>query len=446
MQKSKTLIVRYILLILGILAIILIAGGHQLPKYASRLPFIAALAVIDILYWLSLRKAISTRFKNILAFAYWLPLFTLLMFFLIGLFSNFSQWADFPRIYIPAIVLIMLIGKGIFLTLLILGDVILFPFHSLKKPATKYEETPERYSRPRFYLKSISVVSTFVVLLFFSGMIFWVSDFKLTTVELPVQNLPQEFDGYKIIQLSDMHLGTFPNDAALKKIRKIVNGQNPDLILNTGDIVNFTSKEALPFEEVMQGFLAKDGVFSILGNHDYGEYNAWDSEKEKQQNDQELFDFHKRIGWHLLRNENAIIKKGSSSFAIVGVENWSQNKRFGKKGDLQKATQGTDSTQFQLLMSHDPSHWGGEVTTKYPQIGLTLSGHTHAFQIAIENSLIKWSPASMLYAEWGGLYEKIHENGKKQFLYVNRGCGTLGYPGRIFTRPEITLFILRKAQ
>jgi hypothetical protein len=144
MQKSRTRILRYILLILGILAIILIAGGHQLPKYASRLPFIAALAVIDVLYWLSLRKTISSRFKNILAFAYWLPLFTLLMFFLIGLFSNFSQWAAFPRIYIPAIVLILLIGKGIFLTLLILGDVILFPFHSLKKPATKYIENHER--------------------------------------------------------------------------------------------------------------------------------------------------------------------------------------------------------------------------------------------------------------------------------------------------------------
>ncbi|MFZ4546436.1 MAG: metallophosphoesterase [Bacteroidales bacterium] len=446
MQKYKALNIRYILLILGILAIILIAGGNQLPKYASRLPYIGALAVIDMLYWLSIRKTISIRFKTILGIAYWLPMFTLLMFFITGMFSDFSQWTAFPRIYFPAILLILLIGKGIFLTLLLLRDLIFSPILVLKKRLPSYAENPGKYARSPIFLKSISIVSALVVLLFLSGMLFWVSDFKLTTVYLPVQNLPKEFDGYKIIQLSDMHLGTFPNDASLKKISKIVNGQKPDLILFTGDIVNLTTNEALPFENVMKEFSSNDGNFSILGNHDYGDYNHWDSELEKQKNDQELFDFHKRINWRLLRNENVIIKKGIASIAVVGVENWSLNKRFGKKGDLRKATKGTDSTQFQILMSHDPSHWEGEVTSEFPQIGLTLSGHTHAFQLAIESGPVKWSPASMLYAEWAGLYEKADKNGKKQFLYVNRGCGTIGYPGRVFTRPEITLIILQKSQ
>ncbi len=444
MKKSKTLIIKYLLLILGILTIILIAGGQQLPKYASRLPFIGVLAVIDLLYWLSIRKTINIRFKTILGFAYWLPIVTLLLFFILGIISNFSQWTAFPRIYFPAILLILLIGKGIFLLLLLLGDAVLFPIYKLKNRQAKHLTRPDGYSRPRIFLTSISVISIFGVILFFSGMIFWVSDFKLNTVELPVKNLPEEFDGYKIIQLSDMHLGTFPNDASLKKISKIVNSQSPDLILFTGDIVNLTSSEAFPFENVLKGFSSNDGNFSILGNHDYGEYNHWDSELEKQQNDQDLFDFYKRINWRLLRNENVVIKKGNASVVIVGVENWSQNKRFGKKGDLQKATKGTDSTQFQILMSHDPSHWGGEVISQFPQIGLTLSGHTHAFQIAVEIGSFKWSPASMLYPEWAGLYEKEHKNGKKQFLYVNRGCGTIGYPGRIFTKPEITLIILKK--
>jgi hypothetical protein len=190
---------------------------------------------------------------------------------------------------------------------------------------------------------------------------------------------------------------------------------------------------------------AKDGIFAILGNHDYGEYTRWDSQEDKDLNDKELFAFYDRIGWRLLRNQNAFIKRDSASIAFIGVENWSKSKRFGKKGDLKKAISGAESAQFKILMTHDPSHWNGEVNTLYPQIGLTLSGHTHAFQFAIESGSVKWSPASLLFKEWGGLYEKDQEDGTKQYLYVNRGAGTLGYPGRIFTRPEITLIVLRKA-
>ncbi len=446
MNQFKTLKFRYFLLISAIVAIILIAGGHQLPKYASRLIFLAVLAVVDVLYWISIRKTISTRFKHVLSIAYWLPMFMLLSFFIFGIFSNYSEWPPFPRIYVPGFLLILLIGKGIFLTLIILGDVIFIPINTLKRLLAKKSLTLKKCLRPCLFLHSISIISAFVMLIFFSGFFFWVSDFKLTTIELPVQNLPREFDGYRIVQLSDMHLGSLPNEAPLEKIVKMVNGQNPDLILFTGDMVNFTSYEAFPFITVMKRFRSNDGIFSILGNHDYGEYNQWDSKREKQQNDQAILDFYKQINWRLLRNENVIIRKDSASIAIVGVENWSQSKRFGKKGNLKRALIGTDPEQFKILMSHDPTHWDGQINCRFPQIGLTLSGHTHAFQLAIESGSIKWSPASLLYDEWAGLYEKAHENGQKQFLYVNRGCGTLGYPGRIFTRPEITLIILRKSQ
>jgi hypothetical protein len=283
------------------------------------------------------------------------------------------------------------------------------------------------------------------MLLFVSGMFFWVSDYELHTVEIPVKNLPKAFDGYKMIQLSDFHLGGFLNSKPLDKIIKMTNDQKPDLILFTGDMVSFTTDEVYPFEQKMKEFVAKDGIYAILGNHDYGEYSRWKTQEEKDQNNQELFDFYDRIGWQLLRNQNDIIVRDSSSIAIIGVENWSTTKRFGKKGDLQKAIKGTESAKFDILLTHDPSHWDGEVNTIFPQIGLTLSGHTHAFQFALENGSFKWSLASLIFKQWGGLYEKDHDNGEKQYLYVNRGAGTLGYPGRIFTRPEITFIILRKA-
>jgi hypothetical protein len=302
-----------------------------------------------------------------------------------------------------------------------------------------------RWYRPRIFLLTSAGIASFVMLFYVAGMFFWVTDFKLTKVELPVKNLPVAFDGYKVIQISDFHLGGFLNDKPLTEIVRIVNKQNPDVILFTGDMVSFTTDEVYPFEAVIKQLSAKDGIYSILGNHDYGEYTRWNTQEDQDMNNKELFEFYDRIGWQLLRNQNTILKRDSSSIALIGVENWSKSKRLGKKGDLKKAIQGAEVAQFKILMSHDPSHWDSEVNTLYPQIDLTLSGHTHAMQLAIESGSIKWSPASLLFKEWGGLYEKVHENGEKQYLYVNRGAGTLGYPGRIFTRPEITLITLRRA-
>ncbi len=441
----KTLKFRYFILAVAAVAIILLAGGHQLPKYASRLAALAALAIVDILYWLTLQKSISLRFKPFLTVAYWLPLFTLLSFFLVGIIAPYTQWYLFPRIYVPGILLILLIGKGTLLTFLIAGDFLMIPFNLIKWFRTKGRNFPGTWHRPRLLLMVSGGVSAFIMLVYFAGMFLWVRDYKVTTVEIPVKNLPEAFDGYRIVQLSDMHLGTLLNDSPLKKIVKLVNDQQPDAILFTGDMVNFTTAEAYPFVNTMKEFSAKDGIFAILGNHDYGEYNQWNSEKEKVRNNTALYDFYKQIGWHLLRNENSIIRKDTASIAIIGVENWSKSKRFGKKGDVVKALAGSEVSRFKILMSHDPSHWDGEVNSKFPQIGLTLSGHTHAFQLAFEYGDVKWSPSSMIFRQWGGLYEKVNPNGVKQFLYVNRGTGTLGYPGRIATRPEITILILRKS-
>jgi len=442
----RTLKPRYILQMAIVVAIILLAGVHELPKYAGRLIVLAALAVIDMRYWFSVKKHFTRRFNHILTIIYWVPLYILLLFFLSGILTPFIEWNSFIRIYFPGFLLILLIGKGIFLTLIVFGDIFIFPLNVIRHINPDNIEMMGRWYRPRIFLLTAAGIATVVMSVFVSGMFFWVRDFQLTTVELPFRNLPKEFDGYKIIQISDFHLGGFINEKPIIEIGKIVNQQNPDVILFTGDLVSFTSDEVYPFEAELKKFNANDGVYTVLGNHDYGEYTRWDSQQDKELNDKELFNFYDRIGWHLLRNQNEIIRRDSASIAIIGVENWSNTKWFGKKGDLKKALYGTTASQFKILMTHDPSHWDGEVITMYPRIGLTLSGHTHAFQMAIETGSIKWSPASLLFKEWGGLYEKVHNNGFRQYLYVNRGAGTLAYPGRIFTRPEITLIILRKAQ
>lgn len=435
----------YFLQMVVVAAIIIIAGGYELPKYTSRLILLAVFAVLDMRYWYSVRKYYTRRFRKILTIAYWLPLYMLILFFISGIITPYIEWNTFIRIYFPGILLILLFGKGIFLTLIIFGDIFIIPLNVIRHINPENIQRLGRWYRPRIFLLFSAGIGLVVMMFFISGMFFWVKDYKLDKVELPVKNLPAEFDGYKIVQISDLHLGGFLNDKPIKDIVRIVNEQHPDVILFTGDMVSFTTDEVYPFEEDMKKFTAKDGIFSILGNHDYGEYVRWDSPEDKELNNKELFEFYDRLGWHLLRNQNEIIHRDSASIAIIGVENWSEAKRFGKKGDLRKAIRGTESSQFRILMTHDPSHWDGEVNTIFPEIGLTLSGHTHAFQLAIETGSIKWSPASLVFKEWGGLYEDVHENGDKQYLYVNRGAGTLGYPGRIFTRPEITLITLRKA-
>jgi hypothetical protein len=441
----KTVKIGYIFQMAVVVAIIMIAGGYELPKYTSRLAVLSVVALIDMRYWYSIRKYFTRRFRRVLTVAYWLPLYMVLLFFISSVINPYIEWNTIIRIYFPGVLLILLIGKGIFISMVVFGDIFIIPLNVIRHVNPENIEKLGRWYRPRIFLLFSAGIATVIMLVYVSGMIFWVRDFKLYKVEIPVAELPEVYNGYKIIQISDLHLGGFLNEKPVEEIVKIVNEQHPDLILFTGDLVSFTTDEVYPFESVLNKLSAKDGVFSILGNHDYGEYTRWDSEEAKDSNDRDLISFYNRIGWRLLRNQSVMLTRDSSSIALIGVENWSKSKRFGKKGDLEKAITGIDETQCMILMSHDPSHWDGEVNTIFPQIDLTLSGHTHAFQFEIESGSIKWSPASLFFKQWGGLYEKVQENEVKQYLYVNRGAGTLGYPGRIGSRPEITLLTLRKA-
>jgi predicted MPP superfamily phosphohydrolase len=250
-------------------------------------------------------------------------------------------------------------------------------------------------------------------------------------------NLPKAFKGFKIVHISDIHSGSFNDKAAVQKgIDKILNEQ-PDVILFTGDLVNDRATEMTNYMDVFGQLKAKHGVFSSLGNHDYGDYVSWDSPEAKADNLNRLKQVHANLGWKLMMNEHAAIEKDGEAIAVLGIENWSAKGRFPKYGKLHEAYPGAEKYPFKILLSHDPSHWDAEVKTKYPDIDLMLSGHTHGMQFGLENPYFKWSPVQWMYKQWAGLYED-----GKQKLYINRGFGFIGYPGRVGILPEITVIEL----
>jgi len=261
--------------------------------------------------------------------------------------------------------------------------------------------------------------------------------YQLNKVKLSYVNLPESFRGTKIIHISDIHSGSFGDKEAVRKgVQKILD-EKPDMILFTGDLVNNVATEMGDYMDVFDKLKAPMGVYSTLGNHDYGEYVKWESSGQKAANLESLKKVHKDLGWRLLMNEHVVLEKEGQQIALLGVENWSAKARFPKYGDLSKAHEGAAGYPFKILMSHDPSHWRAEVMERYPAIDLTLSGHTHGMQFGVEIPGLKWSPVQYVYKEWAGLYEK-----GSQKLYVNRGFGFIGYPGRVGILPEITLIEL----
>lgn len=263
-------------------------------------------------------------------------------------------------------------------------------------------------------------------------------NFKVLNYELEFDDLPDAFDGYQITQISDIHSGSFDNTTKIEYAVDLINEQASDAIMFTGDMVNSKSDEMLPWTKVFSKLKAKDGIFSVLGNHDYGDYTRWPSKEEKADNFQQLLDIQKQMGFDLLLNENRFIEKSGSRIAIIGVENW--GKGFKQKGDLTKASEGIRSKDFKILLSHDPSHWQYQVIDAPLHYHLTLSGHTHGMQFGIEiPGWIKWSPIKWRYKYWAGVYEKAG-----QYINVNRGFGFLAFPGRVGIWPEITVVTLKK--
>ncbi len=261
--------------------------------------------------------------------------------------------------------------------------------------------------------------------------------YEVRRQQLRFSNLPAAFRGLRIVQLSDIHVGSFDDPAAVKRGVEKALSLKPDLIVFTGDLVNNMATEMGDYEEIFSQLKAPLGVYSILGNHDYGDYVAWGSSEEKKDNLDRLKLIHERMGWQLLLNEHVKIQQGDEQIVLIGVENWSSRANFKRYGNLSQACQGVDPSSFQILLSHDPSHWETEVIKSYPAIDLTLSGHTHGMQFGLEVPGFRWSPVQYVYGRWAGLYAQ----GEQQ-LYINRGFGFLGYPGRVGILPEITLLEL----
>jgi len=273
------------------------------------------------------------------------------------------------------------------------------------------------------------------------GMVKGAYKYQVKSVSLKLKNLPDAFQGMKLVHISDIHSGSFYDKEAVRKGVKMITDLKPDIVFFTGDLVNNEASEFKDYLDVFSVIKAPLGIFSVLGNHDYGDYKYWASEEEKKQNLAQLMDYQKSMGWKLLMDEHVRIEKDGSEIGVIGIQNWSAKGRFPKYGNLKMAYKGSEDLPVKLLLSHDPSHWEAQVLTGFSDIDAMFSGHTHGMQFGIEIPGLKWSPVQYIYKQWAGLYS---QNGQQ--LYVNRGFGFIGYPGRVGIWPEITVLTLEKGE
>lgn len=290
------------------------------------------------------------------------------------------------------------------------------------------------------FLTEVGVIAATVPIITMSyGIISGAHDYRVRRVRVKLPHLSSAFHGLRIGQLSDIHSGSFFNKGAVKGGVAMLLREQPDIIFFTGDLVNNRTEEVDEYIDTLSKVKAPLGVYATLGNHDYGDYVTWPSADAKRKNFMAMCKAHELLGWHLLLNEHKVITAGGEQLAVIGVENWGTGS-FAKYGRLAQAYRGTEDIPVKLLLSHDPSHWDAEIRPKFKDIDITFSGHTHGFQFGIEIGPFKWSPAQYRYKQWAGLYQT-----GKQYLYVNRGFGYIGYPGRIGILPELTILELAKA-
>ena len=335
----------------------------------------------------------------------------------------------------------ILIPKMILLAGMFVEDIFRIP-QAIYKFFTEREITKSNYfaSRRQFISKLALGIAAIPLASIIYGIYRGKYNYKVLKYTLSFDDLPASFDGYKITQISDIHSGSFDNIDKVKYAIDLINEQESDVILFTGDMVNNKADEIVPYLDIFNKLKAKDGLFSVLGNHDYGDYVSWDSEEAKHQNLKDLKNYQNKMGFDVLLNENRFFEKNGERLALIGVENWGVG-GFKKAGDLKKAITGVHENDFKILMSHDPSHWENEVLQDDYHYHLTLSGHTHGMQFGIEiPGWFKWSPVKWRYKYWAGIYKEMG-----QYINVNRGFGYLAFPGRVGIWPEITVIELRKS-
>lgn len=384
-------------------------------------------------------------FLNIL---FWLVPLTLILSVILMIFLRPSE--PDPRVfnghfYVIAFTLLFYLPKLVFIFFHILEDIVFVTEKTYKFIKTlirqgKRSVRPRRNIRRSFFSRAGIVIAIIPFLAVIYGVAVGRFDFQVINKQIEFTSLPDSFDGFRIIHISDLHVGSFyGHKDQVRHAVKIINAQRPDMIVFTGDLVNNFTAEVDGFMDILAEMHAPYGIYSILGNHDYGDYYQWESEAEKEKNFNDMLIAKEEIGFRLLMNEWDSIVIDGDKIALIGVENWGEPP-FPQYGDLQKASQGTERFPFRILLTHDPSHWDAEVLGK-KDISLTLAGHTHGMQFGIENSLVRWSPSKFKYPRWAGLFE---ETG--QYLYVNRGLGYVAFPGRIGMPPEITVIELKVAK
>ena len=385
-------------------------------------------------------SAASPRTKMVITVVFWtISVITLLFLFLMP-YINYDKWPRSVRTYLFATILGLFFAKIIAVVFFLLDDirrVIQWASAKIFFRNTEAETFSGDGITRSVFLSWLGLGAGTAL---FGTLLYGFSNkykYELRRVKLAFDNLPASFKGLKIVHISDIHSGSFTDKAAVTLGVEKALKEKPDLILFTGDLVNDRATEMENYMDVFSRLKAPMGVFSTLGNHDYGDYVQWESEAAKSANLENLKKVHANLGWRLLMNEHVALEKNNEQIALLGIENWGAKGRFPKYGRMDLAHPGTEKYPFKILMSHDPSHWDAEVQPKYGDIDLMLAGHTHGMQFGVEIPGIKWSPVQYMYKEWAGLYEK-----GKQKLYVNRGFGFIGYPGRVGILPEITVIEL----
>ena len=403
--------------------------------------------IISILFFLIFQwysyQAIKTFTSNRwLLFAYFLFVIMVvgnLLFYTVVLERSTSNE---PRLMYAIGFFISLFVFQILVTILLLGEDIFRIPQGIYAYFSKMPDQVQFLPQRRKLISQIAIgfaAIPFALLLY--GMFRGKYNFKVLSYKLEYDDLPEAFEGFKIAQISDIHSGSFDNPKKVQYGVDLVNAQDADVVFFTGDLVNNRAEEILPWIQTFKKINAKHGVYSILGNHDYGDYSPWESPEAKKKNMEDLKKAQKKMGWDLLLNESRFIEKQGQRIAILGVENWGSG-GFKKAGDLNKALSNVAAEDFKILMSHDPSHWEAEVIPHPFNIHLTLSGHTHGMQFGIEiPGWVKWSPIKWRYKQWAGIYEKLNQR-----LNVNRGFGYLAYPGRVGIWPEVTVITLNRAK
>jgi uncharacterized protein len=386
----------------------------------------------------------SSNIRRIIHGIYWSLTVISLSGYLMFHFGNPDTWSAFWRVFIFALVLVNYFSKIFVALFLLIADlkrliewIVELVSGLFKKEQTKTEGSP--ITRSEFLVKTGFLIAAVPFVSMSYGIIAGAYDYRVRRVKISLKNLPASFDGLTIGQLSDIHSGSFYNKRAVQGGVEMLLKEKPDMIFFTGDLVNNLASEVNEYIDVFSKVKAPMGVYSVMGNHDYGEYVRWPSLAARMGNVQNLMKAHKIMGWDLLMNENRILERNGEKIAILGIENWGTG-RWPKYGKMDQAYKGTENASVKLLLSHDPSHWDEQVRSEYKDVDIMLAGHTHGFQFGLEIGDIKWSPSQYFYKQWAGLYQE-----GEQYLYVNRGFGFLGFPGRVGMPPEITIIELKKS-